>query len=732
MTTHSCDHADPTFHSNAPHPSRERISRPPRVPLVPPRARVRARRRLTDAMSSPKSAKKEKKDKKDKKDKRRDDDDAKSAESDAKKQRKSAPDADGGGDAASPTRVRVVGLTRSATAQTLSAFLGLDAANVVVGMWGTHGKGPKPPGGQAFATAASRRDADALVAKYHGATLDGTELKVIVDTGDVAIEAHGGVTPGKEAKETGERPPLFGGGGSVPSRETSSISITHEVRADDWSCAACGCSNFARRTSCFRCAAPRSATTSGAPATAVNTAAARASAQGSEQEGYEVFLKYLPHSANEDEVYNFFAACGAIVGPARLLRDPQSGQAKGAGFITFADETGRNEALKLDGARFGGRNVSVTVAKRSSFGVRATEQAFGTHTPAMLAETIAALVAPDRSGVYVDGTFGRGGHSRGILAALSSEGRLHAFDMDPEAIKVGKELEKEDPRFKIHHAPFGCMAQVLKPLGIKPAGVFLDLGISSPQFDDASRGFRPEQDGPLDLRFDVERGVPASEYLRLVGREELRRVIHEYGETTDAIASRRIADAIVLAREDGSLPNTTKEFAALVAKAKGKEYQAMHPAKLTFQALRIVLNQEFDEMRRGMHAAFDIMPEHGRLGILTWKHSECAIVVDFFRDYEVIRDDFPLYAWALANHGDKCSKKLERKWGLHMDDAQRPSEAEMRANSRSRSAVLHVLRKREAVRISDLERVAYKLKGWGKIPDPAPPPPVTFKYDVPK
>lgn len=699
--------------------------------------RTRAR---ADAMgsSTPKSEKKEKKEKKDKKDKK----DKRSAPSDdeggsTKKRRKEGEEEDGGGE---PTRVRVVGLTKTANAGSVSAFLGMEASEVVVGMWGTHGKGPKPPGGQAFVTAKSEKAAERLAKEFDGKTLGGVELKVVVDKGDVVIATNGGVTPGKDApppKESGSaRPPLFGGGASTNSSVSYEAanspmpSVTHEIRADDWTCGACSCSNFARRTSCFRCATPRSATASGAPNTAVNTAAARAPAQGSAQEGYEVFLKYLPHSANEGEVYKYFSDCGAIAGPARLLRDPQTGAAKGAGFITFVDEAGRLEALKRDGARFGGRNVSVTVAKKSTFGVRATEQAYGTHTPAMLAETIAALVAPDRSGVYVDGTFGRGGHTRGILAALSPEGRLHAFDMDPEAIKVGKELEREDPRFTIHHAPFGCMAEVLKPLGIKPSGVFLDLGISSPQFDDASRGFRPEQDGPLDLRFDVERGVPASEYLRLVSREELRRVIHEYGETTDAGAARRITDAIVLAREDGSLPSTTKAFAALVARAKGKEYQMMHPAKLTFQALRIALNQEFDEMRRGMHGAFEIMPEHGRLGILTWKHSECAIVVDFFRDYEVIRDDFPLWQWAQANHPDKCSKKLERKWGLHMDDAQRPSEAEMRANSRSRSATLHVLRKREAILIADLERVAYKLKGWGKIPEPPAPPPVTFKYEL--
>ena len=185
------------------------------------------------------------------------------------------------------------------------------------------------------------------------------------------------------------------------------------------------------------------------------------------------------------------------------------------------------------------------------------------------------------------------------------------------AIIEARKLEAEDSRFKIHHAPFGCMDTVLRKAGVTPVGVFLDLGISSPQFDDHSRGFRPEQDGPLDLRFDVTQGLPASEFLKHVDRDELMRILEEYGETTDPTAARRVADAICLARDEGRLPGKTKEFAALVAAAKGKEYQAMHPAKLTFQALRIHLNQEFDEMRRGMRAAVDVMAEGGRLGILT-------------------------------------------------------------------------------------------------------------------
>ena len=178
------------------------------------------------------------------------------------------------------------------------------------------------------------------------------------------------------------------------------------------------------------------------------------------------------------------------------------------------------------------------------------------------------------------------------------------------------------------------MDRVLAPLGVRPAGVFLDLGISSPQFDDHGRGFRPEQDGPLDLRFDLTKGVPAFEFLRTVDRDELARIVGEYGETADPSAARRVADAVVVARESGALPSTTKAFAALVAAAKGKEYQAMHPAKLTFQAIRIHLNQEFDEMRRGMRAAMETMRDGGALGVLTVRflfgHSRASRPVSVF------------------------------------------------------------------------------------------------------
>ena len=137
--------------------------------------------------------------------------------------------------------------------------------------------------------------------------------------------------------------------------------------------------------------------------------------------------------------------------------------------------------------------------------------------------------------------------------------------------------------------------------------------------------------GPLDLRFDQSKGVPAWEWLQAASRAEIARVLREYGETADAVAAQRIADAICVARSGGALPRRTKEFASLVADAKGREYQPMHPAKLAFQALRIHLNDEFGEMRAGMAAAFELLAEGGRIGLITWKHSECAIVMDFFR-----------------------------------------------------------------------------------------------------
>ena len=257
--------------------------------------------------------------------------------------------------------------------------------------------------------------------------------------------------------------------------------------------------------------------------------------------GHEVFLKWLPPETEENKLAEIFSKCGEILGDVRLRRNPQDGSCMGIGWITFDTAEAASKAVRMTGTKYpghqahGGRGMHVSHAivtlATTAARERGSMQAAGTHTPAMCEETLRVLVLPDPNGIYVDGTFGRGGHSRAILSRLSSKGRLHAFDLDPDAIVVGRELEREDERFKIHNKPFGLMAQVLEAEGVSGQvhGVFMDLGISSPQFDSTNRGFRPEMDGPLDLRFDLTRGQSAYQLLNSVDRLELRRILFENG-----------------------------------------------------------------------------------------------------------------------------------------------------------------------------------------------------------
>ena len=355
-----------------------------------------------------------------------------------------------------------------------------------------------------------------------------------------------------------------------------------------------------------------------------------------------------------------------------------------------------------------------------------TMQESGTHTPAMFEECVEAMgVEWNPDGVYVDGTFGRGGHSKKILEKLGPRGTLHAFDMDPEAIVVGEALRKADARFVIHHAPFSKMAEVLARRGVAVDGILLDIGISSPQLD-GGRGFKPEVDGPLDMRFDVRDGVEdAMGYLQRADRRQLAAALEAYGGERPA-AARRIADAVALAKRDGSLQRmTTRPFADLVERAKGKEYQAMHPAKMTFQALRIVVNREYLELELGLQAALDVLKVGGTVCVLTWKHSECAVVVDFQTTRAVAPWDHPLKLWhdkfkAKHEKNAKRAKCDDNAIGCDVDDARRPTDAEIQRNSRSRSALLHVTRKAVGLRLDDLERVAASCLGWDDHDRPKP------------
>ena len=487
---------------------------------------------------------------------------------------------------------------------------------------------------------------------------------------------------------------------------------------------------------------------------------------------YEVFLKYLPHDATEDAVVAFFEGCGEIIPPGpKLMRDPATGRVI-RGFVTFATAEGCIAALARDLERLGGRGVSVSLATSTG-----TMQAEGTHTPAMFEECVKALgVSRFPNGVFVDGTFGRGGHTKKILAALGPFGELHGFDMDEEAVAVGRELEGQDRRFHMHHAPFSRMFEVLSSQddaasgapsrgfatqGMDPPavveehrcnrkgragggfvhGVLIDIGISSPQLD-GGRGFRPEFDGPLDMRFDVSPTVEtALGFLRRVERHELAAVIVAFGGE-HPLAARRIADAVALAKRNGALPESTVAFARLVSDAKGKEYQAMHPAKMTFQALRIAVNREYEELRSGLKAAMELIRDGGKTAVLTWKHSECSILVDFARRYEIAPPNQPLRSWFETQRRRAPSSSVEKERttkervttntkkqqveyeltrmpGVIVEDAKRPTADEVRINSRSRSAVLHVLRRETGMRMADLESIAETALGWDPYELPA-------------
>jgi len=430
-----------------------------------------------------------------------------------------------------------------------------------------------------------------------------------------------------------------------------------------------------------------------------------------DKQGYEVFVRNLLEDTKTEELYAFFEPAG------KIIRAPRLNLGRGFAWITFDSMAAVAQAVSWSGSYLGSRIVYVHPANNVSGGDGHEK----IHHPALCDETVEKMIAPNPGGVYVDGTFGRGGHTKAMLAAMSPTGKMHAFDMDPEAIRVGKELMAADPRFTIHYALFSTMGKALKKVGVAPgsvSGVLLDVGISSPQFDDVSRGFRPEADGALDLRFDTGKGVPASEFLTTVPRTELVRILSEYGEESGGgHAARRIADAICLARSRGELPTTTKRFAELVAQAKGKETsgQVMHPAKMTFQALRIHLNDEFEEMRKGMRAAFKLVGEGGRVGLITWKFSERKIVDEVYGALEAVRADEPLLKWYQGQPG---APALPEGPSMESEEVVRPSEKELKMNSRARVALLHVLHKRNLPRLSHLEKQAYALPGWAQVVAP--------------
>ncbi len=299
------------------------------------------------------------------------------------------------------------------------------------------------------------------------------------------------------------------------------------------------------------------------------------------------------------------------------------------------------------------------------------------HITVLLDEAVHALsVKPD--GIYVDGTFGRGGHSRKILSQLGANGRLIAFDRDLTAIESGKAIS--DPRFSIIHSHFASMQARLADIGVTQVdGILLDLGISSPQIDDAERGFSFRYDAPLDMRMDQSSGQTAAEFLGRTTEQQLAEVIKNYGEERFA---KSIARAIIAERDDGRAITTTGQLAQVVAGAVTRFEPGQNPATRTFQALRIFVNQELEELSVTMPQCLKLLAPRGRLAVISFHSLEDRMVKQFVRGQED-RDDLP------ANFPVRAAD-LPQPRLKSVGKAIKPSDEEVRLNPRSRSAVLRV------------------------------------------
>ncbi len=305
------------------------------------------------------------------------------------------------------------------------------------------------------------------------------------------------------------------------------------------------------------------------------------------------------------------------------------------------------------------------------------------HTAVLLQEAVDALLPPPEegaaaphAGVFIDGTFGRGGHARALLSRLPADARLLAFDKDPEAVAVGRALASGDGRLQMLHGSFGAMRESLAALGISAAhGVLLDLGVSSPQIDSPERGFSFRFDAPLDMRIDTSRGDTAAEFLAHADERRIAEVIRDYGEERFAV---QIAKALVARREGGGAVRTTAELSELVARAVKTREPGQDPATRTFQALRIHVNAELEELEQGLNAALDLLAPGGRLVVISFHSLEDRIVKTFIarESRDVVDRRAPM-----------APPKAMRLIAL---GRVRPGEGELRANPRARSAVMRV------------------------------------------
>ena len=305
------------------------------------------------------------------------------------------------------------------------------------------------------------------------------------------------------------------------------------------------------------------------------------------------------------------------------------------------------------------------------------------HISVLLHETVDALVADRNTGIFIDGTFGRGGHTRLLLSKLDENARVYGFDKDPQALETAAILEQEDPRFKIIHASFADLKHELEVRGIGVVdGVMADLGVSSPQLDDPERGFSFMNDGPLDMRMDPDRGISAAEFVNTASQEEIARVFKEYGEER---ISGRMARAVV-ERRDIKPFDRTGDLAEVLKVANPAWEKGKHPATRTFQGLRIHVNNELGDLEAGLEAALESLSIGGRLVVISFHSLEDRIVKLFMR--KLVKGEPDNLPRGLPVQHVAFVPKIK----IH-GKAQTASDTELKANPRSRSAVMRVAEK---------------------------------------
>lgn len=301
----------------------------------------------------------------------------------------------------------------------------------------------------------------------------------------------------------------------------------------------------------------------------------------------------------------------------------------------------------------------------------------GLHDTVLLHEAVKALVGSP-AGIYVDGTFGRGGHSIEILSHLETSARLLACDKDEEAERAALELSSKDSRLSFHRGSFADLPGMLKREGIETVdGILLDLGVSSPQLDHAERGFSFQGDGPLDMRMDRSSGISAADWVASADQDEMVGVFRDFGEERYA---KRIAGAIIAARNESPITRTG-QLAAIVSEAHPRWEKHKHPATRVFQAIRIRVNAELDDLRALLDAALEILCIGGRLVVISFHSLEDRIVKRYLRDNSrgpQLPRNIPIQASAMMPPLKLLGKAI------------RPSEAEVAGNPRARSATMRV------------------------------------------